>query len=54
MWMTAVEAMVRLGQTSAEVDEDIALGVLTAKREGHLVLVDLPVERPAPKKRRTK
>jgi hypothetical protein len=54
-WMTALEAMVRTGQTAAELDEAIACGELPAKREGHVVFVDLPGRdkpaRAAPKKR---
>jgi hypothetical protein len=58
MWVTFLEAAVRTGQTRAEIDEAIAVGALPAKREGHLVLVDLTGDekpaRAAPKKRRSK
>jgi hypothetical protein len=57
MWVNSVEAMVRTGQTKAELDEAIANGVLAAKREGWQVLVELPdADRPAkaaPRKRRS-
>jgi hypothetical protein len=56
MWVTFLEAAARTGQTRAEIDEAITTGALPAKREGHLVLVDLPGdEKPAkaaPKKRK--
>ena len=48
MWVTFLEAAARTGQTRAEIDEAIATGALPARREGHLVLVDLPnAEQPA-------
>lgn len=53
--MTSLEAQMRTGQTTAELDEAIQHGTLPAKREGHLVFVDMPVRekavRAAPKKR---
>ncbi|QNJ91526.1 hypothetical protein HZU40_09670 [Mycolicibacterium fluoranthenivorans] len=55
--MTALEATVRSGQTAAELDEAIQRGALPARREGHLVFVNLPdpekPRRAARKKRET-